>query len=218
MNDNQFYRSSLYGALPQNGELRPWTPPTQDTVAAKAESGARRLWAVLGPERWFLVGCAAVCATVALIASFFQTPQYKAQTSLEIEALNDRFLQLNEVDPVTKGGNSDAYLQTQVDVLSSTALLSRVIKRLNMEEPYRKAAAYSEAHPSFLKVWKKGLGLNSQPLTPRELAMGEAKKYLDITAPRGSSRVVTLQFISTDPQLAANFPNTLAQEFIDHWH
>ena len=205
------YRPSLEaGQGASRGELRAWRPLGEEGAGEKAESGAKRLWGILWFEKWFLLGCAVVCATVALVSSFFQTPLYKAKTSLEIEDLNDRFLQLNEVDPVVKGGNSDAYLSTQVDLLSSGALLTRVIERLHLEEAYR-----TTAPPSFWQGLKEKVKIAQPPLSARELALGDVRNNLEITAPRGSSRVVTIEYTASDPHLAANFPNTLAQEFIE---
>ena len=212
MDDRELYKRNLETReLASKAQVQNWMPLSQEGPGEKAESGGRRIWGILWPNKWFLFWCAAVCAVVALGASYLQTPLYKAQTSLEIEDLNEHFLQLNEVDPVSKGGNSDSYLETQIEMLSSTTLLSRVVKRLHLEDAYQ-----PDPNPSFLTKLKDKLNLPKlPPPSPTESAVADVRKNLDVAQPRGSSRVVTVEFISTDPQLAAKFPNTLAQEFIN---
>lgn len=212
MKDKELYKRSLEPReLSSKAQVQTWMSLSQDGAGEKAETGARRLWAILWPDKWFLFGCAAVCALVALGGSYLQTPLYKAQTALEIEDLNDHFLQLNEVNPVTKGGNSDSYLETQIEMLSSTTLLSRTVKRLHLDDAFK-----PDPNPSLWARLKEKLNfLKLPPSSPTELAIADARKNLDIAQPRGSSRVVTVEYTSTDPNLAANFPNMLAQEFID---
>ena len=212
MNDNELYKRSLdTREFSSKAQVQSWMPLSQDGPGEKAETGARRIWGVLWPDKWFLFWCAAVCAIVALGASYLQTPLYKAQTSLEIEDLNEHFLQLNEVDPVSKGGNSDSYLETQIEMLSSTTLLSRVVKHLHLEDAYK-----PDPDPSFWAKLKGKLNVAGlPPPSPVESAVADIRKNLDVAQPRGSSRVVTVEYVSPDPHLAANFPNKLAQEFID---
>jgi capsular exopolysaccharide synthesis family protein len=206
MNKNQLYKhGSEAGALPALVEV----PHFREETSEKAPNGGKRLWAMLSPHKGLIFGCAAACAAIALGASLLQTPQYKAQVSMEIEDLNGHFLQLDEVDPVARG-NADSFLSTQIDMLSSNKVLERVIARLNLEQEYQKASP-GLIHPLLEKVSPQLFPAQ----TAKEMAIATLKKNLTISAPRSTSRVVSVEYISEDARLAAAVPNTLAQEFID---
>lgn len=200
--------------LPANRAEDNWGPGAFDS-RAKPESGGNvtaGLWKLLWPSKRLILGCGLACGAVAFFTSIFQPPLYRANTSIEIETLNYNFLQLSDIDPVSRGGNTpDAYLQTQLDELTSNALLERVATRLHMAEKYRPSNKLG-----FLDYVREKIGLPPPaPATPKEMAVAEIRSNLDIAAGRGASRVVTIEYTSRDPQFAADFANTLASEFIE---
>src|SRR6201994_4588425 len=200
MKENKGYKPDFHaGDQPSRGEIQSWSrfihEPEKDKGAGS--DGAGSPWAVLWSNKWLLVCCSVACALVALGASVVQTPEYKAQTSLEIEDLNGHFLQLDEVDPVSRGGSTDSFLATQVDMLTSSSLIGRVVARLNLDKPY------SDSQPSegIFDSLRKTLGFRKLPQeTPKGMAIADVKGHLNINASRGSSRVVTIEYVSTDPR------------------
>jgi succinoglycan biosynthesis transport protein ExoP len=137
---------------------------------------------------------------------------YQARTTLEIQGRNEEFLNMKNVNPVseTNGGYLDTDIQTQVKILQSRALLSRVSEKLD-----------ARPHPDNLQpadrlgTWRKALRIN--PPSSEQLwaqALRTAAGGVRVRS-SGTNRIVDVSCDSTNGQLAADFCNVLAREYID---
>ena len=95
-------------------------------------------------------------ALAGLLVSLPQTPIYEARTSLEIESLNENFLDLANVNPTASGGaySTELEISTQVKVLESRSLLEKVVDKLKLAE--RPEFSYE---PGRISAWRKALSL-----------------------------------------------------------
>ena len=66
-----------------------------------------------------------------------QTPVYQARTSLEIQTLNQDFLNIRQVSQVSESNTWDTVsdIQTQIRILQSDTLVERVIAKLKLSKP-----------------------------------------------------------------------------------
>jgi len=139
-----------------------------------------------------------------------QTPIYQARTSVEIVGINENFLNMQQVDPVTQTGNpfETSDIQTQIKILQSQSLIERVLTKLKRPETFSEPGGR-------ISAWRKALNL-PEP-TPAD-AFADSIKYaaknLKVRA-SGMTRILDITVDSTDPRSAAAFANTLANEFID---
>ena len=174
--------------------------------------GASSYWRVVMRRKFTILGIALVCALVAFLAGLPQEPEYQARTSLEIQGINENFLNIREVDP-TGGATNDspeAYIQTQVKLLQEDALVERVATKLRLDRRPEFAARSGRLG------WLRRLLRIAppRPIPPLEQAVEWASDRLRVRV-AGQTRVVEVLFDSPDPQLAADFANTLANEFIE---
>jgi capsular exopolysaccharide synthesis family protein len=131
---------------------------------------------------------------------------YRAQTSVEIQGFDENFMNSRDVDPTAASG-TDIY--TLIDIMGSTALIERVVTRLKLDELVPPQAPWE---PSFLD---RMMGtLPPQPLTPVQRAARRARGGLEIET--GRSRIVTISYLSPDPQAATAFVDAIADEFINY--
>jgi capsular exopolysaccharide synthesis family protein len=164
-------------------------------------------------RHWTTLGVSAFLGLLAaLLLTLPQTPVYRARTSLEIQNLNENFLNMRNVNPTVNdegSSSSQADLQTQVKILQSDSVLAAVVAKLNVDKKIG-----SEEDRGRLSAWRKALGL-AQPksVSPREAALSVVNKNLKVQTVAGT-RLVEILYDSTDPQLAADFANTLTAEFI----
>ena len=88
--------------------------------------------AALWRGKWSVVGLAAVCAGIGLAIAFTQRPIYQAKALIEIQGINENFLNRREIDPGAQGGTVEIlpYIQTQIKILQTDRLLGRVADRL----------------------------------------------------------------------------------------
>jgi len=156
---------------------------------------------------------------VAFLLTIPQTPVYRAQTLLEVENLNEDFLNMKNASPTltTPGMQAPEYnIKTYTTVLQSRPVLERAMKDLKPED--RSALMGDQTvKPSSNKIsWRKTLGLR-QPLPPApgEQAMEQLSGALKVTN-EPHTRVITVTFDSTDAELAATFTNSIAGAFIQH--
>ena len=149
---------------------------------------------------------------LALLITLPQSPVYRARASLEIQNLNQNFLNMREVNPTANDiGSSppEADLETQVQILRSESVLDRVIVKLNLANRFSLEQARTR-----WAAWRKVLGLTgSRPRITREELLRRVSRNLTITT-EPKSRLVEIFYNSTDPQLAADFANALTAEFI----
>jgi capsular exopolysaccharide synthesis family protein len=143
-------------------------------------------------HRKLLIGLACGGALAGWLATLPMPAVYRARTSLDIQALNESFMNLRAVDPTDKlDNNAETFLQTEIKLLQSDTLLDRVVDKLRpstMGSPLLKTVS-------------------------RDSLLADLKHH--ITAkPIGMTRLVEINCDSSDPRLAAEFCNTLASEFV----
>ncbi len=157
----------------------------------------------LPQDDWSLADCLRILyrrkATVAAIASLgilaaalicaLRPHTYRSRASLEIQGLNESYLDLRDVYPAASpAGDNVVYIQTQVEMLQQDNLFEQVGRKLNLENlpEYR---------------------------SPRGLV---ARLREDVSIlPIKNSRIVQIICDARSASLAANVANTLAETFID---
>jgi polysaccharide biosynthesis transport protein len=153
---------------------------------------------------------AAVLGTSAgLLISMPRTRIYQAHTTLEIQGFNENLLNTREVNPAVPSGSTSAVeeMQTQIKILQSESLIGRVIGELGVKGSF--------IPPTRLARWRAALGFaKAAPASEREVAVMMAAGSVEVE-PLQQARVIRLFCDSTDPKIAAEFLNTLVNEFID---
>ena len=149
---------------------------------------------------------------LGILVGIPQTPVYKVRAALEVLSLNRDFMNTKQTTPV--GTNDESYEtseeETQVQLLQSDALLDRVLTRFDP------GLVYIRHNPRMATTgWRGVLHLSEHStLSDRqELLVGLADSLKVRATPR--TRVLELTTKSSNPQLATDFTNTLANEFIE---
>ena len=164
-------------------------------------------WHIIVRHKTTLLGFTVAGLLVAILISVIQTPIYRVRTSLEIQGTN--FLETRGVDPSVSGGQystPESYMETQVKLLQSEALLEHVIDKLKMhkDQPTGLRAVASR----ILHLVKKS------SLPEREELIRQIERNLTVRT-SGNSRLLEVLYESPDPKRAADIANTLVSEFID---
>jgi len=165
-------------------------------------------WQILSKRKGRLAVIALLCAAAGLLVTRFQTPVYRARTLIEIESLNNDFLNMRTVIPTAASEGSqmppDYNIRTQAMILQSRPVLERVVAMGDLEQ----RLADSD-HPSAWAFWKKE---PVQKASPHDRALGIAAAGMKTRA-EPNTRVVEATFESSDPQLAADVLNATAIAF-----
>lgn len=173
--------------------------------------GLLEYWRILRRNKgtWIIFGFAG--ALLGFLITLPQTQIYQARTSVEIVGLNDNFLNFKQVSPVTQTGTTSetSDIQTQIKIFQSESLLERVQTKL------RSTTSSLSSESGRVSAWRKVLNLpEPERVDVLEKTLKQSARSLKVRA-AGQTRIIEVTIDSTSPQLAANFANTLANEFIE---
>jgi len=194
-------------------EFAPVTPVQTDGGGAGGYDNLLDYWHILVRHRMTLLFFAIAGLGAAVVVSMVQTPIYRARLSLEIQDFNENFLEMKDANPTnpTAGlSSADSFFQTQIKILSSDSLLERVADKMQ-SEPERHISKWA----SFASHVRRTLGLSEPNLiVSQDAFVGRARANLTVRA-TGDTRLVEVIYDSQDPKFAADFANTLVDEFTE---
>src|SRR6202158_3320469 len=203
--------------LSLGAEQRPAVYRYVDSPSAEGTAGAgydslMDYWQILIRHKKTLLGFALVGLAAALVISLVQTPTYRVRTSLEIQDFNANFMDIKSVDPTDSNGSyasPESYVERQTKTRQSKSLLERVIDKLHLDQE-RPATGWRGFASRVQRMfeWSK-----TSQVAKKEELIRRAQRNLTVRA-SGNSRLLEVMYESPDPQLAADFANTLVSEFI----
>ena len=198
---------------PANGLVPAGAPPVDvqaaEFVEETEDSTLSEYGRMLRRRKGLLFFFALLGGLIGAGLSSQQMPMYQAHTTLEIETFNPNFLDIGDLGATLSGRSGGMDITTQVAVLHSRTLLEQAVDNLQPEQ--RPVLRHIAAQQPF---WREALDLPWTPLPPRDQAFVLAAQGYQVEAVRGS-RIVVIYSEMPEPQLAADFANVLAEEFIE---
>ena len=188
------------------------TTPTVHPGAANpqsAETGLapllRHAFALFRRNLWLIASIVALMVAAAVVLTMLQTPRYTATSTVEINQQADTVLgeELEADSTASPGWDIDLFLNTQLEIVRSRALAERVVRRLNLASSDRFFAA----------MQAPGLTETESEQERTNTAVDMVRANLEVELPR-DTRIASLAFTSTDPQISAEVANAYAAEFI----
>lgn len=183
---------------------------------------------------WLILVSSALTGSLAMAVAFTLTPSYQAHLKLEIQDLNSDFLNRRDVDPTATSNpaSADSYIPTQLGILQSRALIVRTVSKVNLPNRFASVAKpglvgrflsqlrLEQRLASFLKkptrlaVWMRVFRwMPPSLLSPEARAVAQVEDNL--TARTGlQTRIVDVLYSAPNPQIASDFLNALADEYI----
>jgi polysaccharide biosynthesis transport protein len=176
-------------------------------------AGVLEYWQMIRRHPGTLILLTLLAGLIAFASTLTEPRLYQARTSLELQGLNEDFLNMKSVNPTVDASSNyspDYDIQTQVKILQSRSLLQRTQAKMgdrkltdNLQPPDRIAA------------WRKALRIDppTQDALWRQAISIAAGSVRVRTS--GTNRIVEVSCDSTSPQVAADFINTLTSEYIE---
>jgi len=187
-------------------------PPLDSEVVAPPFLTFSELFGALLRRKWRMLGLVAGCTAAALVIAYTQPPVFQAKALIEIQGVNENFLNRREIDPISSEGGVmlEPYIQTQIKLLQTDHLLGRVADKLalsNLPEFHPK--------PGMVSRVKERLGLSARDAAanPRQTLLAVMARNLTVRL-SGESHIVEVNYESTNAQTAAAVANTLAGEYV----
>ncbi|MFT4174395.1 MAG: chain length determinant protein EpsF [Rhodocyclaceae bacterium] len=155
----------------------------------------QQLFRILSARRGVVLGSTLVIALIVAAATLMMTKQYTASTSVVIDAKQDPIM--GALMPTQAQAS---YIATQVDIIASERVALRAVQNLKLAQDER-----------FQRWW--------QSATDGEGNMEEwlAKALLSrvTVVPGRNSNVLAVSVTWSDPKLAAQFANAMAQAYLE---
>lgn len=155
----------------------------------------KQLLRIILARWWLVVGFLVVATLIGVPYALTRPKQFTAEASLIVEGRMDPTL-----GSVSPGLGSASYMATQVDILRSERVASRVVKMLGVERT-----------PSAVAQWREAT--NAKIPLERYFA-GLLQRGLSVEPGRGSS-LINLSYSSPDPVFAQAAANAFAQAYMD---
>jgi polysaccharide biosynthesis transport protein len=141
---------------------------------------------ILRKHAWLIAACFLLITGAAAIGTYVQRPVYSAATRALIEREVPRVVAIQEVTPA--GGETAEFFQTQIQIIRSRPVIQRVIDTLGMLERRPDLAASKDPVESFLGAVA--------------------------VEPVRNTRLVEIRVEDTDPKLAAEIANAIANGYV----
>lgn len=181
--------------------------------SSDADVDIGQLFAAVWREKIWILAGALIISALVFAAFTFVSPKYTAETKLLIDASESVFTRPsteNQTLDQRQGADRENVL-SQVEVVTSSDLLLSVAQEVKLGEH---TEFDSEADISALKMGMITLGLVDEPTaqSSEQRILSAIRDRLSVFAIE-NSRVIVIQFESSDPELAAKFPNELAKAY-----
>jgi uncharacterized protein involved in exopolysaccharide biosynthesis len=203
-------------AVPAVAPRAPVPSPAPVSTPASPEVGdldMRAIWAALVRRRMWIIVPTALAFVLSLVAVNMTTPRYKSEARILIDGRENVFLRPNAERSEDRGTLDAEAVTSQVQLLLSRDLALEVIKANKLAERPEFDPVLRGVSPLRTLLALFGLGRDPLKMTPEERVL---EAYYDrLTAYAvDKSRVMVIEFQSSDPELAARVTNSIADGYL----
>ena len=179
-----------------------------------AELDLSALGSTLWRKRWKILRPTILVGLVTLLVVQVITPRYQSESRVIVEGRDNIFLRpeadkdlmdRNTVDPET--------VTSQAQLILSRDLAKDVIAKLKLNELPEFDATLGGVSPVKAVLGMLGIIRNPMSMTPEERVLEAYYDRLTVF-PVEKSRVIVIDFLSEDPELAARVANTIADDYL----
>ena len=188
---------------------RPGAGPLGD-----AEFDFPALGTALWRNKWKILGPTLLVALLTLIVVQIIPAKYQSESRVLIEGRDNVFLRPDaDKDQFDRNTVDEQTVTSQVQLVLSRDLARAVIAKLKLDKNPEFDPALNGISPVKRILGKLGLLKDPASMTPEERVL---EAYYDrLTAYAiDKSQVIVIDFLSQDPQLAANVANAIADEYL----
>jgi succinoglycan biosynthesis transport protein ExoP len=171
------------------------------------------LGATLWHKKWNILRPTIVVGLATFVVVQMITPRYQSESRVFIEGRDNVYLGSNtdnNTDPVSVDQEA---VTSQAQIILSRDLAREVISKLKLGELPEFDPALNGVSPIKAILGLLGIGKDPLSMTPEERVLGAYYDRLTVT-PVDKSRVIDIDFLSQDPELAARVANAIADGYL----
>lgn len=196
MSDNNSLTPTNYGlpALTQPYYVTP--PPQEPEIDIPVVPLSHYLW-ILRRHVWKIIVFVVTCVAATFVVSSRLTPIYESSSIIDIDRQAPSAIIGNDASRNIAPNDADQFLATQIRLVQSDAVLRPVAEKYNLLQAEQQL---TRKRPDLLQR-----ATNAPVLLRRLRVMRPPNTYL-----------LYISYRSTDPQLAADVANAIAQSYLEH--
>jgi len=192
------------------------SPPPQTRGPSGAELDLPALGATLWRKKWQILRPTILVGVVTLVVVQMISPRYLSESRVFIEGRDNVYLRStadsNNTDPATVDQEA---VTSQAQIILSRDLAREVIDKLQLGTRPEFDSALNGVSPVKAVLGLLGFVKNPLSMTPEERVLEAYYDRLTVT-PVDKSRVINIDFLSQDPELAARVANAIADGYLVH--
>ncbi len=183
------------------------------SVGADSDLDLRALGAALWRKKWLILIPTVIVAAATLMVVDTITPKYRSEAKIVVEGRENVFLRPEAEKSIDRAAADQEAIATQVQILQSRDIARQVIRELKLGErpEFDPALNGVSSIGAFLSAF--GLGSDRLKMTQEERVMEVYFERLTVSAVE-RSRVITIEFLSDDPELAAKVVNAIVDAYM----
>ena len=233
------HQQSITTHLNPNADLAMRNSGVPDGNTIKNEVDISDIFRIISRRKKLILLITFIALLLSYLYTASLTPTYRAVASIKIDLDADKLAHFDNV-LTEKKADYYSYHQTQFDLLKSRKLARRVINKLDLEDVFEKqakkransffASTSRSIADTFSQITQTLGSLLHDPAASEENSAAtnklgkppiedELSSNLTITRAKQStyyrSNVITLEYDSFDPELAASILNTLIEEYVN---
>jgi succinoglycan biosynthesis transport protein ExoP len=179
-----------------------------------AELDLSALGTTLWRKRWRILRPTILVGVVTLLAVQVITPRYQSESRVIVESRDNIFLRPEaDKDLIDRNTADQESVTSQAQLILSRDLARDVIGKLKLNELPEFDSTLGGVSPVKAVLGMLGIIKNPASMTPEERVLEAYYDRLTVF-PVEKSRVIVIDFLSEDPELAARVANTIADDYL----
>src|SRR5262249_31963187 len=179
-----------------------------------AELDISALGTALWRKRWRILGPTILVGLLTLLTVQLITPRYQSETRVLVEGRDNIYLRPDaDKDLIDRNVVDQEAVTSQAQVVMSREVANQVIDKLQLGQLPEFDAAINGVSPIKAVLGALGIIRNPMSMTPQERVLEAYYDRLTVF-PVEKSRVIVINFLSEDPELAARVVNAIADAYL----
>jgi len=155
-------------------------------------------------RKWLVTAVTLLTVLAVVLVTLMIKPVYRATSTIQIERNAKQIVSGNMLDAIESRSDKDFH-ETQRQLIQSRALARRVINQLGLDT--------KDTSSGLVGSVKQALGMSVAPQNSKERTEALFLENLNVQ-PVSNSQLVTINYDSTDPKLAADISNAISRTFV----
>ena len=180
-----------------------------------AEMDLSALGSTLWRKRWRILRPALLVGLVTLATVQVITPKYQSESRVIVESRDNIYLRPDaDKDLMDRNVVDQEAVTSQAQLILSREVANQVIAKLKLNQLPEFDPALGGISPVRTVLGVLGIIKNPMSMTPEERVLEAYYDRLTVF-PVDKSRVIVIDFLSEDPELAAKVANAIAEAYLD---